>query len=99
MAVPPSETKPNGCPDHSATSTQDCAGPLNNTVCLEFCNKTRKSRTAREMLNSTPSPTNPLEAFAVLLTATAADLEEGKLTTEEAQKLWDDIGNGLKKKS
>lgn len=39
IPVPPNERKPSGCPDHGAISTQDCTGPLNNSVCQEFCPK------------------------------------------------------------
>ena len=33
------KSKPSGCPDHVAESPDQCVGPTNSTVCLEFCSK------------------------------------------------------------
>jgi len=103
MAVPQNEVRPNGCPQSNYPPTGErtiwnCLGPTENSVCQEFCPRTRRHRSASEMLESLPTPTNPLEALTLLLTHTASKLESGELTTEEAQKLWTDIGEDLKKK-
>ena len=103
MAVPQNEVRPNGCPQSNYPPTGErtiwnCLGPTENSVCQEFCPRTLKPRSASEMLQNMSTPTNPMEAFALILTHTASEMEKGNLTTEEAQKLWNGIGEDLKNK-
>ena len=49
------------------------------------------------MLKALPTPTTARETLALLLTHTAVNLDEGILTTEQAQALWENIGNELSK--
>ena len=50
--------------------------------------KVRVRETARERLAATPSPTNAIDALALLFTIDEAALEEGLVTTEQVQNTW-----------
>ncbi|OGM10987.1 hypothetical protein A2Z22_03920 [Candidatus Woesebacteria bacterium RBG_16_34_12] len=37
IPVSPNNVPPSGCPNHGLKSTEQCVGPTNSSICLEFC--------------------------------------------------------------